>query len=64
MKLNQAIDYLRSKNKYIVDVGCKFKPTLSINTDIKKTIKINKSATESKGFGKKLFNNMEVSNAR
>jgi hypothetical protein len=38
MKLNEAIEYLRSKNKYILDPKCKFKPTSSAHTNVRETI--------------------------
>jgi len=37
-KLDEAIAYLRSRKKYVVDPGCKFKPTSSAHTDITKTV--------------------------
>ena len=37
-KLVKAIDYLRSRGKYITDVGCKFVPTDATHTDIAKTV--------------------------
>jgi len=37
-KLEAAIAYLRSRKKYILDVGCKFKPTSPAHTDITKTV--------------------------
>jgi len=36
-KLQVAIDYLRSRNKYVADIGCAFVPTLSTSTDVAKT---------------------------
>lgn len=38
MKLTEAIEYLRSRNKYIADRDCKWKPTNAAKTNIKKTI--------------------------
>jgi len=38
-KLKSAITYLRSRNKYIIDVGCKFIPTKSVQTDVAETIR-------------------------
>lgn len=38
-KLEAAIAYLRSRNKYIIDLGCKFKPTDAANTDIAETVR-------------------------
>jgi len=37
-KLDEAIAYLRSRKKYIVDPGCKFTPTSAAHTDITKTV--------------------------
>jgi len=37
-KLEAAIAYLRERKKYILDVGCKFKPTSPAHTDVIKTI--------------------------
>lgn len=37
-KLEAAIAYLRDRKKYIVDVGCKFRPTSAAHTDIIKTV--------------------------
>ena len=36
VKREEAIAYLRSRNKYILD-GCKFVPTPAANTDVKMT---------------------------
>lgn len=36
-KLEAAIAYLRSRKKYIVDRGCKFRPTSASHTDVTKT---------------------------
>lgn len=38
MNLTEAIEYLRSRGKYIADQGCKWKPTNAAKTNIKKTI--------------------------
>ena len=38
MKLTEAIEYLRSRGKYIADRDCKWKPTNAAKTNIKKTI--------------------------
>ena len=38
-KLNDAVAYLRSRNKYIIDPGCKFIPTSAAHTDIAETIR-------------------------
>jgi hypothetical protein len=38
MTLNEAVEYLRSKNKYIVDPKCKFKPTSAAHTNVRETI--------------------------
>lgn len=35
-KRAEAIEYLRSRNKYLLD-GCKFVPTPAANTDVKTT---------------------------
>jgi len=37
MQLAKALQYLRSRHKYIGDEGCKFKPTSAAATDIAKT---------------------------
>ena len=36
-KLSSAIEYLRSRNRYVLDRGNKFLPTTSTHTDIRKT---------------------------
>ena len=36
-KVREAIAYLRSRNKYLLD-GCKWAPTPADKTDVKKTI--------------------------
>ena len=36
-KLELAISYLRSRNKYLLD-GCKWVPTSADKTDVKKTM--------------------------
>lgn len=36
VKRQEAIAYLRSRDKYILD-GCKWKPTPAANTDVKTT---------------------------
>jgi len=38
-KLDAAIAYLRSRNIYIVDVGNKFVPTPTANTDVAATMR-------------------------
>ena len=38
-KLEAAIAYLRSRKKYIADVGCKFAPTKPVTTDVAETIR-------------------------
>lgn len=38
-KLNDAVNYLRARGKYIADVGCKFTPTPAAATDVAKTIR-------------------------
>ena len=37
-KVREAIAYLRSRDKYLLD-GCKWVPTPAEKTDVKKTIK-------------------------
>jgi hypothetical protein len=37
-KLVKAIVYLRERKKYIIDPGCRFRPTSATHTDIAKTI--------------------------
>ena len=39
-KLNEAIEYLRSRKKYIVDQGCKFKPTNAAHTNVAETVRL------------------------
>jgi hypothetical protein len=39
-KLEAAIAYLRSRKKYIIDPGCKFRPSSATHTDITKTIEM------------------------
>ena len=36
-KLSSAIEYLRSRNRYVLDRGNKFLPTTSTHTDVRKT---------------------------
>lgn len=38
-KLDAAVAYLRGRKKYVIDVGCKFVPTDSANTDIAETVR-------------------------
>lgn len=38
-KLDAAVAYLRGRKKYITDIGCKFVPTDSANTDIAETVR-------------------------
>lgn len=38
-KLEESIKYLRSRNKYVSDVGCKFVPTKPVTTDVAETIR-------------------------
>lgn len=38
-KLEAAIKYLRSRKKYVADIGCKFIPTKPVTTDITETIR-------------------------
>lgn len=38
-KLEAAIAYLRSRKKYLADVGCKFIPTKPVTTDVTETIR-------------------------
>lgn len=39
-KRDEAIAYLRSRKKYIVDPGCKFVPTNAAHTDIAETVRL------------------------
>jgi hypothetical protein len=39
-KIEAAITYLRSRNKYVLDAGCNFVPTKSVQTDVAETIRI------------------------
>ena len=36
-KLAAAIEYLRTRGKYLPDQDCKFKPTSAMNTDVAAT---------------------------
>jgi hypothetical protein len=36
-RVNKAIEYLRARNKYIMDVSNTFKPTCAAATDVKAT---------------------------
>jgi hypothetical protein len=36
-KLAAAIEYLRTRNKYLPDQDCTFKPTSAMNTDVAAT---------------------------
>jgi hypothetical protein len=38
-KLDEAIAYLRSRDRYIIDPGCKFIPTNAAQTDVAETIR-------------------------
>jgi hypothetical protein len=38
-KLEAAITYLRSRNKYVLDAGCNFVPTKAVQTDVAETIR-------------------------
>lgn len=38
-KRDEAIAYLRSRKKYIIDPGCKFVPTNAARTDVAETIR-------------------------
>lgn len=38
-RLNGAVAYLRSRNKYILDPGCTFVPTKPVQTDVAETIR-------------------------
>jgi hypothetical protein len=38
-KIEAAITYLRSRNKYVIDAGCNFVPTKSVQTDVAETIR-------------------------
>jgi len=44
-KVAAAIDYLRSRGKYLLD-GCKWTPTPAGQTDVKKTIAEYREATK------------------
>lgn len=38
-KLNEAVAYLRSRKKYIVDPGCNFVPTKPVQTNVAETMR-------------------------
>jgi hypothetical protein len=38
-RLNDAVAYLRGRNKYILDPGCKFIPTNAAHTDVAETVR-------------------------
>ena len=38
-KLEAAITYLRSRNKYVLDAGCDFVPTKPVQTDVGETVR-------------------------
>jgi len=44
-KVREAIAYLRSRDKYLLD-GCKWVPTTAEKTDVKKTIAEYREATK------------------
>jgi hypothetical protein len=37
-KLSDAIEYLKKRNKYIIDPMCCFMPTKPVQTDVRETI--------------------------
>jgi hypothetical protein len=45
-KLEAAIAYLRSRNKYVVDQSCNFTPTKAVMTDVSETIRAYRAAVE------------------
>lgn len=45
-KLDEAIAYLRSRNKYILDPGCNFVPTKPVQTDVAETIRMYRMEVE------------------
>ena len=45
-KLEEAIAYLRSRNKYILDAGCRFIPTKPVMTDVAETVRKYRLETE------------------
>lgn len=45
-KRDEAIAYLRSRKKYIVDPGCKFVPTKPVQTDVAETIRMYRMEVE------------------
>ena len=45
-KLDEAIAYLRSRNKYIIDQGCNFIPTKAVQTDVSETIRAYRAEVE------------------
>ena len=45
-KLDEAIAYLRSRNKYILDPGCKFVPTNAAHTDVAETVRLYRMEVE------------------
>ena len=44
-KVKDAIDYLRSRDKYLLD-GCKWVPTTAEKTDVRRTIADYREAAE------------------
>jgi len=45
-KLDEAIAYLRSRKKYIIDQGCNFIPTKAVQTDVSETIRAYRAEVE------------------
>ena len=45
-KRDVAIAYLRSRNKYILDPGCKFVPTNAAHTDVAETVRLYRMEVE------------------
>lgn len=45
-KLEKAVAYLRSRNKYIVDATCDFTPTKTVQTDVAETIRVYRTEVE------------------
>jgi len=38
-KLEEAIAYLRSRGKYVLDHDCRFIPTKAVQTDVRETVR-------------------------
>jgi len=45
-KRDEAIAYLRSRKKYIIDPGCKFVPTNAAHTDVAETVRLYRMEVE------------------